>query len=53
VPPVSAADAVATAVADWRRDAARPADFDPAVAVWRAAFADLVGVPRRSSTSSR
>jgi selenocysteine lyase/cysteine desulfurase len=44
VPPVSAADAVAAAVADWRRGAGRPADFDPAVAAGRAAFADLVGV---------
>ena len=45
VPPTDAADAVATAVDDWRRGAARPSDFDPAVAAGRAAFADLVGVP--------
>ena len=32
------------AVDDWRRGAARPSDFDPAVAAGRAAFADLVGV---------
>ena len=44
VPPVCAADAVAGRVDDWRRGAARPSDFDPAVAAGRAAFADLVGV---------
>jgi hypothetical protein len=44
VPPVCAADAVAAGVDDWRRGAARPSDFDPAVAAGRAAFADLVGV---------
>ena len=45
VPPVCAADAVAAGVDYWRRGAARPSDFDPAVAAGRAAFADLVGVP--------
>jgi selenocysteine lyase/cysteine desulfurase len=44
VPPVPVAEAVADAVAGWRRGAAQPADFDPAVATGRAAFADLVGV---------
>jgi len=45
VPPACAGDAIATAVDDWRRGAARPPDFDPAVATARAAYADLVGVP--------
>jgi selenocysteine lyase/cysteine desulfurase len=45
VPPVHVADAVADAVEAWRRGAAQPADFDPAVAAARAAFADLLGVP--------
>ena len=45
IPPVAVADPVAEAIADWRRGAAQPADFDPAVESGRAAFADLVGVP--------
>lgn len=45
VPPTPVADAVAAAVQDWRRAAARPADFGPAVAVARAAFGRLVGFP--------
>jgi selenocysteine lyase/cysteine desulfurase len=45
VPAVAVADAVAEAVAGWRRGAGRAADFDPAVEAGRAAFADLVGVP--------
>jgi selenocysteine lyase/cysteine desulfurase len=45
VPPVHVADAVPDAVEAWRRGAAQPADFDPAVAAGRAAFADLLGVP--------
>ena len=45
VPPSCAADALATVVDDWRRGAARPPDFDPAVTAGRTAFAELVGVP--------
>jgi selenocysteine lyase/cysteine desulfurase len=45
VPPAAAADALAAAVDDWRRGAARPPDFDPAVTASRAAFAELVEVP--------
>jgi selenocysteine lyase/cysteine desulfurase len=45
VPPTDTADALAVAVDDWRRGAARPPDFDPAVAAGRAAFAQLAGVP--------
>lgn len=45
VPPVPAADAVTSAIDDWRRGAARPPDFDAAVATSRAAYGDLVGVP--------
>ena len=45
VPPVPAADAVASAIDDWRRGTARPPDFDPAVAASRAAVAELMGVP--------
>jgi len=45
VPPSGAADALAAAVDDWRRGAARPPDFDPPVSAGRAAFAELVGVP--------
>jgi len=45
IPSTSVADAVATAVDDWRRGAAAPPDYDPAIAIARAAFAELVGVP--------
>ncbi len=45
VPPVPVADAVADAVRGWRSGAARPADFDPDVALARAAFGGLVGFP--------
>ncbi|MDI5981343.1 aminotransferase class V-fold PLP-dependent enzyme [Amycolatopsis magusensis] len=44
VPPASAADAVAEAVARWRRGADRPPDFDAVVAASRAGFAQLIGV---------
>jgi selenocysteine lyase/cysteine desulfurase len=43
IPPVPVADAVAAAITDWRHGAAQPPDFDPAVAIARAAFAELVG----------
>lgn len=45
VPPVHAADVVAEAIRRWRSGADQPADFDEAVAVARAAFARLIGVP--------
>ncbi len=45
VPPRPAADAVAAAVQDWRRAAARPPDFDADVSVARAAYGSLVGFP--------
>jgi selenocysteine lyase/cysteine desulfurase len=45
VPPAAAADAVGSAIDDWRRGAARPPDFDPAVATARDAVAGLMGVP--------
>lgn len=45
VPPAAVADAVATAVQDWRTAAGRPPDFDEPVALARAAFARLVGFP--------
>jgi selenocysteine lyase/cysteine desulfurase len=47
IPSTSVADAVAAAVDDWRRGAAAPPDYDPAIATARAAFAELVGVPVR------
>jgi selenocysteine lyase/cysteine desulfurase len=46
IPSISVADAVAGAVDDWRRGAVAPPDYDPAIATARAAFAELVGVPR-------
>lgn len=53
IPPVAAADAVAAAVADWRRGAASPAEFDPDVTAAREAFAALVGVrPERVAASA-
>lgn len=45
VPSVTAADAVAAAVAGWRTGSGRPGDFDEPVAVARAAYGRLVGVP--------
>lgn len=45
VPSTAVADAVAAAVRDWRTAAARAPDFDAPVAVARAAWAALVGVP--------
>jgi selenocysteine lyase/cysteine desulfurase len=45
IPPVTVADAVASAVQDWRSGAARPPDFDAPVATARAAFGELVGFP--------
>ena len=45
IPSVGIADAVATAVDEWRRGAVAPPDYDPAIATARAAFAGLVGVP--------
>jgi selenocysteine lyase/cysteine desulfurase len=45
VPPAAVADRLEEAIAEWRRGAAQPADFDPAVESGRAAFADLVDVP--------
>ena len=44
VPPRCAAQAVAAAVDDWSRGAARPPDYDPAVVTARAAVAGLLGV---------
>lgn len=44
VPSVAAGEAVAAAVADWRRGAARAGDFDVAVDAGRSAFAALAGV---------
>ncbi len=44
LPPVTAADAVAAGVDNWRRGAASPAEFDPDVTAAREAFAALVGV---------
>ncbi len=44
VPPVTVAEAVAAAVHNWRTGTGQPADFDAAVALGRAGFADLVGV---------
>lgn len=45
VPPAAAADVLAAEVARWRTGAARPPDYDEPVAVARAAWARLVGVP--------
>ncbi|MDN5860466.1 MAG: aminotransferase class V-fold PLP-dependent enzyme [Pseudonocardia sp.] len=45
IPPVRVAEAVAAAVADWRRGCADPPQFDPAIASARAGFAALAGVP--------
>ena len=45
IPPASAADAVADAVAAWRTGSAQPSQFDDPVARARAGFAELVGVP--------
>ncbi|MCY7344366.1 MAG: aminotransferase [Pseudonocardia sp.] len=45
VPPAPVADAVAAALQDWRTGTGRPADFDEAVAVARAAYGRLVGAP--------
>ena len=47
IPPAPAADAVRAAVERWAAGLSDPADFDPAVAAARGAFADLVGVPDR------
>ncbi len=44
IPPAQAADAVADAVAAWRRGAARPPDYDRHVEAARAAWASLTGV---------
>jgi selenocysteine lyase/cysteine desulfurase len=51
VPPVVAAEAVADVVDRWRRGALSPADFEPAVAAARRAFADVVGVDVASVTT--
>lgn len=45
VPSVAVADAVAGAVQSWRTGRGSPPDFDGPVAVARAAYARLVGVP--------
>ncbi len=45
VPPAPVADAVATAVDDWRTGRGRPPDFDEPTTLARRAYADLVGVP--------
>ena len=45
VPTRTAGEAVAEAVRRWRAGADRPPDFDEPVAVARAAWAELVGVP--------
>lgn len=52
VPSVSVADAVAGAVAEWRVGAARPPQYDRAVAAARAAWARLVGVAPEHVASS-
>ncbi len=45
IPSSAVADAVASAVADWRVGVARPPDYDRHVAAARAGWARLVGVP--------
>lgn len=53
LPPAFVVDAVAVAVRDWARGAARPPDFDPAVDAARAGFAALVGTdPERVTVGS-
>lgn len=45
VPPTAVADALSAAVDRWRRGGDSPRDFDAAVDVARAGFADVIGVP--------
>jgi selenocysteine lyase/cysteine desulfurase len=44
IPSAAVADAVETAVRDWRTGGGRPGDFDDPVQLARAAFGELVGV---------
>nr|WP_243659170.1 aminotransferase class V-fold PLP-dependent enzyme [Tamaricihabitans halophyticus] len=45
IPPASTADAVQTAVTNWRTGAARAPEFDEPVRIARAGWARLIGVP--------